>query len=615
VLALLAGCTGDSTAPPAEPLVISPASSVLLPGETVQLVAQGRSADVEWRSSAPQVASVVAVTGFVTAVAPGQAIITLESGGRTATATIRVLEPARIELSATRADFQALDRGPDPDPVTLQVTNGGEADLTGLSVQSVSYGTGQPTGWLTATLDRATAPATLTLTASRAGFPAGDYTATVEVGSPVASQGPGLVEVAFRVVQGAEIVLSTGAVELSAEPGGSSSAVTVQVTNPGEQALTGLSTRVEYSPGGPTGWLTAALDRIEAPAVLSLTGSGLDPGTYSATVEVSSAVSGVDPREVQVSFLVSRVAAIGLSRTTVDFAGEEGGSDPGPQTVQVSNAGGGVLDDLRLDGITYGAGEPTGWLQASLSGAAAPATLTLTPDISGLAEGSYAATVTVASELATNSPRTVEVSLTLTGVPVLGLSTTTLSFQAVRGSGDPGSQAVQITNEGGGTLSGLQGLVFYDPGPTGWIEGTFTSSSAPSAMVIQPRTAGLEAGEYRATVRVSSATDSRVVPREVQVVLQVDLSFDLDVFPIFDTDYTGFARCTGCHVNGGTAPRLDERTAAYQALLGGGLVVPGNPDGSELVCRIEGTACGDAMPLPAQQIAIIRAWIEQGASR
>lgn len=89
------------------------------------------------------------------------------------------------------------------------------------------------------------------------------------------------------------------------------------------------------------------------------------------------------------------------------------------------------------------------------------------------------------------------------------------------------------------------------------------------------------------------------------------------------------AKCTVCH--GATAPQgeLDLATDPITALNnvaspgypGRTLVVPGNPDGSFLLIKLEGTQTvdeGDGMPpgapLDADAIAAVRAWIADGAT-
>ena len=89
--------------------------------------------------------------------------------------------------------------------------------------------------------------------------------------------------------------------------------------------------------------------------------------------------------------------------------------------------------------------------------------------------------------------------------------------------------------------------------------------------------------------------------------------------------------CVGCHTGIGRVPdgqlRLDANTA-YGELVNvpsvgkpsAGRVVPGNPDGSYLIHKLEGRAdiVGARMPmggpfLSQADIAVIRTWIAQGA--
>lgn len=98
------------------------------------------------------------------------------------------------------------------------------------------------------------------------------------------------------------------------------------------------------------------------------------------------------------------------------------------------------------------------------------------------------------------------------------------------------------------------------------------------------------------------------------------------------TDSSGRLACIGCHTDSGRTPAgglvlLEGRS--YQALVsqpsrfktGAILVVPGDPDASYLVHKLEGAAdiVGSRMPrgtgpfLTSGQMQIIRRWIELGA--
>jgi hypothetical protein len=86
-------------------------------------------------------------------------------------------------------------------------------------------------------------------------------------------------------------------------------------------------------------------------------------------------------------------------------------------------------------------------------------------------------------------------------------------------------------------------------------------------------------------------------------------------------------RCAGggCHFDGdGAKLPLDDEDTAYQHLVGGGLVVPGDPSSSVLVQRITRTCAPGAScdrmplgldPLPAAEIEALVGWVAAGAPR
>ena len=82
-----------------------------------------------------------------------------------------------------------------------------------------------------------------------------------------------------------------------------------------------------------------------------------------------------------------------LSPMSLTFNGVAGGNDPAEQTVTIANAGGGSLSNVTLGPVVYGAGQPTGWLTASVS--ADQSTLTARVSLGSLPVGTYDATVRV----------------------------------------------------------------------------------------------------------------------------------------------------------------------------------------------------------------------------
>ncbi len=175
-----------------------------------------------------------------------------------------------------------------------------------------------------------------------------------------------------------------------------------------------------------------------------------------------------------------------------------GGSNPPGQDVRLYNAGGGDLGAQSLVGITYGSG--SGWLAASL----ASSTLGLSVNLSGLAAGTFNASVEVGS--ANGGNESVAVTLVVAG-PALTLSSRNVSFSAEEGgTASPASISVNLSNTGAGDFSALGaitlGATSYG-GAGGWLTKALAGGSTRVDLSASP--AGLGPGTYTATVPVNSA--------------------------------------------------------------------------------------------------------------
>jgi hypothetical protein len=324
-----------------------------------------------------------------------------------------------IGLSESTVEFE---RGPGDATVAqaaVTVMNLGSQALTGLGA-GVTYGAGEPTGWLVASLSPTTAPATLSLSASSVGLVAGAYTATVDVLSPVALNSPQSVIVSLVITEPPPtIVLSGSSLDFNVQEGaGPPASRSVNVDNGGGGVLSGLTVAVDYGTG-PAGWVDATLDEDTAPTALrvAVDPTGRAPGRYAASVAVSSPVAVNSPQTVAVTLTVGdRSPTIVLSESLVRFAGLPGGADPAPVTVAVTNGGGGDLAGL-VETVSYDDGQAQGWLQAALLATEAPTDLELRTVLGDLASGNYGATVAVSSPQASNSPQTIRVDLVMGSPP------------------------------------------------------------------------------------------------------------------------------------------------------------------------------------------------------
>jgi alpha-tubulin suppressor-like RCC1 family protein len=157
------------------------------------------SPEVAWATSQPTVAT-VSNTGLVTGKTVGSATIVATYEGVAALCNVSVGSPPAISLSPTSVTFTGTAGGSSPAAQTVAVTNGGGGTLSGLAVGTISYGAGA-SGWLAAAVTPATAPATVTLTATLGTLSAGTYTATVPVSSTAAgvTNSPRSIAVTFTV--------------------------------------------------------------------------------------------------------------------------------------------------------------------------------------------------------------------------------------------------------------------------------------------------------------------------------------------------------------------------------------------------------------------------------
>ncbi|MCA9738317.1 MAG: Ig-like domain-containing protein, partial [Gemmatimonadetes bacterium] len=135
-------------------------------------------------STAPVTLTVESLTGSLVA---GSYTAEVEIASRVAGVPSAVLAvrldvgaaPPRLVVAPASVSIQGSVGGTLP-LRTVQVTNGGAGTVTGLG-KAVSYAPGEPTGWLIATLDRSSTPASLSLLVGTAGLTAGTYSASVEV--------------------------------------------------------------------------------------------------------------------------------------------------------------------------------------------------------------------------------------------------------------------------------------------------------------------------------------------------------------------------------------------------------------------------------------------------
>ena len=520
---LLASCSSSDSVKPSAALELSPKSVSVSVGDAQQFSALNAQGTVAWTSSNASVASVVS-TGFTTANRPGSATITATDSRGSASATMTVKVPAALVLSVNALTFAQVLGATDPAAQVIQISDGGEDRVGAVSIVSVVAPAGQNADWLTATLSGTSAPTQLTVRVAAATLVPGIYSATITIRAAGALNGTQSVAVTFTVTAAPAIQLSTSTLAFTlVRNSGAPPAQTVTVINSGGGTLAPLSTTVTYSQGQPSGWLTATLGGSSAPTMIVVQPAlgALADGSYSATISVAAAGASNTPRAIAVSFTIVSGASIGLSANTLAFTAVRGAPSASARTITVTNTGGGTLSQLTT-AVTYQQGQPSGWLAATLSGSTAPSVITVQPTTGALADGTYNATVSVASGGANNSPQTIAVTLVVVSSPAIGLSSQNVTFASTVGGAVPPAQTINVVNAGGAVLSGLAVGVTYAAGqPAGWLTtATLSQQTAPATLTLRPTIDVLAAGTYTATVSLSSPVANNS-PVTIAVTLNV----------------------------------------------------------------------------------------------
>jgi hypothetical protein len=243
-------------------------------------------------------------------------------------------------------------------------------------------------------------------------------------------------------------------------------------------------------------FITAELTPINV-----LFGTPTTPGTYTFTVRVvaDAATGGSGSATQSYTIRITGGAAVSVSPASLAFTGVAGGDATSPQTLTV---GGGAAFFVSLDN---GSGGPApSWISASPGGGTAPALVTVTATPGTLAAGTYSARIRITPVPAT-TPVDVPVTFTLTaGTPKLETAPAFLRFSARVSAPGIQEQQIVVRNSGGGAPIAFQasagGSPFLSVTPT---SGQSTPNT-PVIVKVRVNTAGLSAGNYTDTVRITS---------------------------------------------------------------------------------------------------------------
>jgi hypothetical protein len=304
------------------------------------------------------------------------------------------------------------------------------------------------------------------------------------------------------------IGVSPASLSTSTYTGSSPSSQTFTVQNTGAGTL-------NYSISDNQTWLSVspASGTSTGPAnthTVTYATTGLAAGTYNATITITDANATNNPQTVTVTLTVN--ARPTISRSPASFARSIfTGTNASSDTFTVQNTGGNTLSYSISDDQTWLSVSPASGTSTGVAN-----THTITYATSGLAAGSYSATITITDPNASNNPQTIPVSLTVANRPTITRSPTSIAAACYVG-GNAASQAFTVQNTGGSTLdywiSVDQTWLSVDPA-------TGISTGGANTHTVVFNTSALAVGSYSATITISdpnASNNAQTIPVSLTV--------------------------------------------------------------------------------------------------
>lgn len=543
-------------------VAVSPAQAALTAGQTQQFTAAvggtGNTA-VTWSASAGTISAAGLFTAPATIAAASSATVTATSVADPtvkASATVDLKTPVQVSVTPSSGNVTS--------GLTLQLN----AAVTGTSdtrvTWSASTGTVSATGLFTA--PTVSAPAVATITAHSVADASASAVALITVNPVVAADpNPTFLESNGMVVLEAEdasivnraqswlpqtgFTGFSGTAYLSAQPNSGMNNSTGYVgvspeaqfrvkfaqtgtyyvwvraysTGPADDSINiGLDGAAVASgetlsmfPAGTWAWSNQKMDNVGR-VTLNIASAGVhtinvwmreDGFNLDKLVLATSSTftpTGLGPGESPID---TGLPVLNLTTANLSFSAVSGGS-PASQTVGVTNLGAGNLS------WTAASNQP--WLAVSPASGSNASTLTISANAAGLAPGNYTGAITVTAPGATGSPKTINVSLSVTAMvqPALRVSPASLSFTAQVGGSNPLSQSINVTEANGSALN------WTASDSQSWLGVSAASGTAPATVAVSVNIASLAVGTYNGAVTITGA-GATGSPQTVNVTLTV----------------------------------------------------------------------------------------------
>jgi uncharacterized protein (TIGR03437 family) len=389
--------------------------------------------------------------------------------------------------------------GPAPGAGSLVVTNVSHGDMSWDASTDVSWASISPSsGSLPDTFDRGISSPASTVTVNVGGLAPGSYSGSITVsasssyGVPNSPQSVGIsLEVLPRNAPPTPILsvspksLSFSAIQSFKDAG----SATISIQDPGSP----LSWTAAISP--PVSWLS--ITSASMSVTVKAGGQQLTPGSYQTTIQIDAPAAAPSSISVPVTLTVQAPTSPSfvVDTTPLTFKSVAAAASPPAQTVSIGNSGQAALN-WQVSASTSNGG---GWLKFSPSSGTNAGVVSIRPDTTGLAAGTYIGKATLAAAGATSSP-SIPVTLTLTKPASIQTGTAKLSFSSPQGV-NPSTQVVSFQNGGDEPLSWKSAATTSSGGL--WLKVSPASGGGNGQIVVSVDTTGMAVGTYAGQVALT----------------------------------------------------------------------------------------------------------------
>ena len=247
---------------------------------------------------------------------------------------------------------------------------------------------------------------------------------------------------------------------------------------------------------------------------------GSAPAGASVKVTTSVAIqalglNGDDTSGVVTAFLPGPAPAVtsaGLASAPASliFDAVAGAAAPASKNLSITATGAAA---------TFTAASNAPWLSAAPTGGTTPATVSVTVNTTGLAAGTYSATLTFSA--AGVSTATIPVTLNVTPASQLSVGPASLAFTSVSGAAAPPSKTLSVAATG-------SALSFTAASNAAWLSASPASGTTPATVNVSVNPAGLAVGNYSGSITLTAPGAN---PQTVGVTLAINAAPVLTLSP------------------------------------------------------------------------------------